>query len=472
MGEFVDYVAHDAFEGRAAGSHGGQAIAEFLASQLKQLGLKPAGTGSEYTQAFGSNYRNVLGLLEGRDPVLKDQVILVGAHFDHVGYGTSRTSRGPIGFIHNGADDNGSGTSAVLKLAEALALMAEPPKRSILFAFWDAEEIGLLGSKHWLSQPTIPLERLRLAVDIDMIGRLRDNRLVVFGTRTTYGLRRMVSEQSDGTNLWFDFSWKVQPNGDHYPFYAQGVPVLLFHTGEHDDYHRPSDKAYLINREGMQRVTRLAFQTIYELADRSESIRFREACRSEKPTDEQALLEQSQPADRFGALWMSDTASTGGVVLTWIYPDTPAERALLRTGDRIVRFAGRDIRQGQDLMNLIPTAQNPVPIVVRRSGSTEPVTLTVQLAGNPVRLGITWREDDAEPESVLLTNVLPGSPAAQADLQPGDRVLRIGSQRFNSEEKFAQLARTLPGPLELVVERKGRILHKVIQLPITIKRAA
>ena len=120
----------------------------------------------------------------------------------------------------------------------------------------------------------------------------------------------------------------------------------------------------------------------------------------------------------------------------------------------------------------MPTAQNPVPIVIQRSNSKEPLTLTVQLAGNPVRLGITWRVDDAEPQSVLLTHVLPGSPAAQADLQTGDRVLRIGTHRFDNEEDFARLARILPGPLEFVIERNGQLLHKVIQLPIATKRAA
>jgi C-terminal processing protease CtpA/Prc len=184
------------------------------------------------------------------------------------------------------------------------------------------------------------------------------------------------------------------------------------------------------------------------------------------------LLEPSQPADRFGALWMSDGAAPGGVVLTWVYPDTPAEKALLRPGDRIVRFAGYPIRHGQDLTNLLPTAQNPVSIEIHRSGSTDPLTLSLELAGNPVRLGITWRVDDAEPESVLLTHVLPGSPAAQAGLQTGDRVLRIGTNRFDSEEKFAQLARTLLGPSEFVIERNGQVLHKVIQLPIAVKRAA
>jgi hypothetical protein len=472
LGEFVDYVAHDAFEGRLAGSRGARAVAEFLAGQLKHLKLTPAGSGGDYMQPFGSGYRNVLGLLEGRDSTLKDQVIVVGGHYDHVGYGSSRTSRGPVGYIHNGADDNASGTSAVLKLAEAFSLLDERPKRSILFAFWDAEEIGLLGAKHWLSQPTIRLDRVRLAVDIDMIGRLRDDRLMVFGTRTTYGLRRLLSEESDESNLRLDFSWTIKPNGDHYPFFSHNIPVLLFHTGEHEDYHRPSDKADRINRVGMQRVTRLAFQTICELADRDDPIRFREASRTEKPNDERALLEPSQPADRLGALWMSEQGSQNGVVLTWVYPGTPADKALLRSGDRIVRFAGHDIRHGQDLTNLLPTAQNPVPIVIRRSGSDEPLPLTVQLAGNPVRLGITWRVDDAEPDSVLLTHVLPGSPAAQAGLQTGDRVLRIGSHRFDNEEKFALLARTLPGPLEFVIERNGQLLHKTIQLPIATKRAA
>ena len=157
-------------------------------------------------------------ILPGSDPKFRDQVIVVGAHYDHVGYG-GRLSLGPSGYIHPGADDNASGTAAVLELAKAFTVLSAAPKRSIVFAAWDAEEKGLLGSKYWVAHPTLPLEHVVAAVNLDMIGRLRDEHLIVFGVRSGYGWRRLLSSQNVDAGLQLDFSWSLKPNADHYPFF-------------------------------------------------------------------------------------------------------------------------------------------------------------------------------------------------------------------------------------------------------------
>ncbi len=179
-------------------------------------------------------------MLEGSDPDLKRDCILVGAHYDHVGYGTRRNSRGPWGYIHNGADDNASGVSGVLELAQAVTLLDSPPKRSILFALWDGEEKGLLGSKHWAAHPTVPLQDVVMAFNVDMIGRLRGNSVHVFGTRTARGLRRWASEANQLTDLLIDFSWELKANSDQFSFVERRIPTLMLHTGLHDEWHRPS----------------------------------------------------------------------------------------------------------------------------------------------------------------------------------------------------------------------------------------
>ncbi len=143
----------------------------------------PAAAEQGYFQDFDGASRNILGLWEGSDPALKQEVIIVGAHYDHVGYGTPSNSFGPIGRIHNGADDNASGTSGLLEIMEAIVRLEPRPRRTLLFALWDGEEKGLLGSKHWVAQPTLPLERVKLMLNMDMIGRLRDNRLEIGGSR-------------------------------------------------------------------------------------------------------------------------------------------------------------------------------------------------------------------------------------------------------------------------------------------------
>ena len=174
MFQTVDDLASPKFEGREAGSRGGRAAGDYLVEQFRKLRLQPAGKQQGYFQPFGYNYRNILVLLPGSDPLLKDQTIVVGAHYDHLGHGRPRDNN-PPGTIYPGADDNASGTSGVLELARAFSHMPHAPKRSILFICFDGEEKGLLGSKHWTAEPTVPLDRVEFMLNLDMIGALRPN---------------------------------------------------------------------------------------------------------------------------------------------------------------------------------------------------------------------------------------------------------------------------------------------------------
>jgi hypothetical protein len=474
----VRYLADDALEGREAGTAGGRKAGDYLAAQLEGLHLRGAGVDGGYFQPFG---RGFLALVEGRDPELKRQYVVVGAHYDHLGYGNKRASRGPLGQIYNGADDNGSGTSALLELAEAFTVPPAPPKRSILFAFWDAEEKGLLGSKHWVKHPTVPLKAVRVMLNADMIGRLRDERLDVFGTRSGYGWRRLLGEANRRPALELKFPWKVKRDSDHWPFWERGTPVLEFSTGMHDDYHRPSDDAERIHVEGMCRVTQLEFTVAYDLANREDVTAFRAAGRAEHDEASQGPLPALKGLldgmlgrpKRLAIDWEQRSAPEQGVWLTGVVAGSSADEAGLEPGDRIVTFAGRPIRTSDELTWAVASAASPAPLVVIRSAHEGPLELSVRLDGNPMRLGIYWRTDEAEPGAVILTYVVPGSPAAQAGLQPGDYVYQIDGHDFTDDAQFAQKARTLPGPLRLLVERGGRLRTAEIQLkPQPVRRAA
>ena len=182
-GRHVDVLADDTFEGREAGSRGGLAAGGYLVEFLRANGISPAGEDGGYYQSFDRGFRNVLAIIPGRDAELRDEYVVLGAHYDHVGYGQSHNSLGPTGRIHHGADDNASGTSGLMEVIQAFTMLPQPPRRSLLFAFWDGEEQGLLGSKHWIAHPTVPLEHIRMTFNLDMIGRLRDNRLEIYGAR-------------------------------------------------------------------------------------------------------------------------------------------------------------------------------------------------------------------------------------------------------------------------------------------------
>src|SRR5262245_16819132 len=178
---FINTLADDSLEGRETGTRGGRAAGAYLGQQFQQFHLRGGGIDGGYYQPFGGSSRNLLGWIEGSDPELKKQYVFVTAHYDHVGYGNSRTSLGGIGQIHNGADDNASGDAGVLETAKAFTVLGQAPKRSVMFALWDAEEEGLLGSKYWIAHPTVPLASIAAVINVDMIGRLRNNRVLVYG---------------------------------------------------------------------------------------------------------------------------------------------------------------------------------------------------------------------------------------------------------------------------------------------------
>lgn len=462
----IDVLADDSFEGREAGTSGGHAAGGYLVERIQRYGLKPAGDGRSYFQSFRGNCRNILAMLEGSDPVLKDQYVLVGAHYDHVGYGNRRNSFGPTGQIHNGADDNASGVAGVLEVIEGFQALGTPPRRSILFALWDGEEQGLWGSKHWVAAPTVPAEQLVFVLNADMIGHLRDQRVMVYGTRTSPGLRKMVSLCNPLTDLLLDFTWDLKANSDHHSFLAGNVPVLMLHTGLNDVYHRPSDDAHLINHQGSQEVARLLFSIALELASEPDTRRFRAAARQETPRD-LAELEKPMPPrpPRLGVTLRQ--GDSGGVYLQQVFADLPADRSGLRAGDRVVRFAGREVTRSDDLVQRIVAADSPAALLIERPGSeaSQSLELAVELDGTPLRLGISWRVDEGEPGSVLLSEVVAASPAYLAGLEVADRIYRVNGQDFADDRQFLSLVTEGYGPYQLLVERQGRLKNLTIQLP-------
>jgi Peptidase family M28/PDZ domain len=459
----VGVLADDTFEGREAGSRGNRAAGIYLVDQLKKYGMHGGGPKGSFYQT-GTSSNNILALVAGRDETLKNDVILIGAHYDHVGYGSYRNSYGPIGQIHNGADDNASGVAGLMEVAEAVSRLPEKPKRSILFVFWDAEEKGLLGSKYWVDHPSVPLNHVRLAINADMIGRLRNSRVEVFGIRTAPGLRRLVSRQNDA-GLFLDFNWDVSADSDHYTFFSRNIPFVMLHTGMHADYHRPSDDAEKINGEGLKQVARLLFGILVESAETPDLGRFRTQSRFESRAAQRSIeVALSPPPGRLGIRWDPSAAAKGNIVVAAVTPSSPADVAGLRPGDRLLTFAGRQVRDTKQFRVSVLAAKNPVPVTIERAGESAPLEKTLQLAGEPVRLGISWRTDRAEPGTVIVNRLTPGSPADLAGVRTGDHIYKICGREFGSGEEFRQLATTSPGPLVLEAETSGRV--RTIEVPL------
>ena len=460
----VAALADDTFEGRESGSRGGRAAGLYLVQQFQKFGV-PGGAKGGYYQRFGE-YTNLLAVLEGSDPELKNQFLVVGAHYDHVGYGTRRNSYGPLGYIHNGADDNASGVAGLLEVAEAFARSGSRPKRSILFCLWDGEERGLYGSKHWLDNPTVPLKQVALAFNADMIGRLGTKKLEVLGIRTAPGLRKLVSLSNDDPTLSLFFNWELKENSDHYPFVQKRIPVVMFHTGLHGDYHRPSDDVDKIDPDGMQHTARFLFRFLDRAADEPQLGNYRAQSQLEGPWTSK-LLERplAPPRGRLGLSWDEKQAANGKIIVTLVGIGSAADKAGLKPGDRIVEFAGHAITSAADIRKAVLGAKNPVTAVVERNGSAEPLKPTLELVGTPVRLGCSWRIDDAEPNALIVNRVIPGSPADEAGIRLNDRIYTAAGQGSLSTESFLALVGSTTGPLELLIESSGQPRTVKVDLP-------
>ncbi|MCA9195517.1 MAG: M28 family peptidase [Planctomycetales bacterium] len=209
--------------------------------------------------------QNVVALLPGKG-VLADEYLVVGAHYDHVGMGGRGSLAPGTVAIHNGADDNASGTVVLMEIARRISADLTPDRRSIVFIAFSAEEVGLLGSKYYVRSPRWPLESTVAMVNMDMVGRLNDNKLTVFGTGTAVGFEDLVQRH----NAAAGFALEIQQAGfgpsDHDSFYKEKIPVFHLFTGLHNDYHRPSDDVELANIPGMARIADFATGIVMELA--------------------------------------------------------------------------------------------------------------------------------------------------------------------------------------------------------------
>jgi hypothetical protein len=446
-------LASDALEGREAGTTGSRAAAAYLQTELRKIDSLKGATPTGWIQEFGS-FQNLIAVLPGSDPVLRNEIILIGAHYDHVGRGNQTNSHGPFGYIHNGADDNASGTAALLELADAFASMTPAPKRTLVFAFWDAEEMGLLGSMHWVKHPTHPLKSIRQVINIDMLGRLREGKVIVVGWRSAPGLRNRLVRQNPKGELLFHYEPKVIGDSDHYPFYLAGIPSLHLDTGKHDDYHRPSDDADKLNYPGILKMADFVFRLVEEFANEPTVPAFRrEALTELQPS--WMTARQPPPVVRLGVAFDVEQVKKDRAVVAEVTAGSAALKAGIRPGDRLVKLAHWDTGTVADLKTIVRIAENPVAVAVERPGTETLVELQVNLTGEPVRVGITWQLDDALPDSVIITNVIPDSPADRAGLKVGDVVTKLADETVNSDEEFRRHLLNDVGPLQFQVERDG-----------------
>ncbi len=323
---------------------------------------------------------NIIGYLEGTDPVLKNEVIVIGAHFDHLGYGGENSLySGKTKMIHHGADDNASGTAGVLELAEKISSNKGNLKRSYLFICFGAEEEGLLGSAYFTKSDLFSKYNIISMLNFDMIGRIGvKNNLVISGT----GSSPIWDSLLTASNTNYNFSLSLAPEGmggsDQTSFYLKNKPILFFFTGLHEDYHKPSDTYDKINSEGEAKVLDLAYDVIMSLDKMEVKPEFTGADKT-KVKNEEKKEEKKGYGKVYTGTIPDFSENVNGYKISGVNPDSPAEKAGLTGGDIIIKFGDREIKSITDYTYALGDHKpgDELEVIVMRG--TEKITMKIVL---------------------------------------------------------------------------------------------
>lgn len=370
--EDVAFLADDELEGRRTGTSGEKAAASYIAKRFNNLGLKSKGTDGFFqsftfkpkTNPHGEvkyidgdstiNGTNILGYLDNDAP----KTIIIGAHYDHLGYGGEGSLyKGEEKAIHNGADDNASGVAVMLNLASKLKKTNKG--NNYLFMAFSGEEMGLIGSNYFVKNATIDLGTVNYMLNMDMVGRLKqDSTLAVYGVGTTPIFKHVINVSNNRFKL-IEKESGVGPS-DHTSFYLNDIPVLHFFTGQHEDYHRPSDDFDKLNYEGMETISTYIYDIITDLDDNGE-LAFRKT------------KNESDNAPRFKVTLgvVPDYMFDGkGMRIDGVSEDKPAQKAGLLKGDVVIQLGELEVNDMMDYMKALSKFEkgNTTTVKVNRDG--------------------------------------------------------------------------------------------------------
>ena len=371
----VMFLSNDSLEGRQTGSEGEQKAAKYIAQRFEDLGLQPKGTNG-YFQEFSFKPKtnphqkvsytvkdgdstitgtNVVGFIDNQ----AENTVIIGAHYDHLGYGAEGSLyRGDTKEIHNGADDNASGVGVLLDLAKKLKDTNKG--NNYIFITFSGEEMGLLGSNYYAKNPTVSNDKANYMINMDMVGRLKaDSTLAVYGVGTSPIFKQTLKAHNQKFKLVQNESG-VGPS-DHTSFYNVDVPVLHFFTGQHEDYHKPTDDFDKLNYDGMSTISNYIFEVITDLNDNGK-LAFRKTKNESEET----------PRFKVGLGVIPDYLFDGeGMRIDGISEDKPAQKAGLEKGDIVVKMGDSSVTDMMSYMKVLSTFKegDKTTVVVDRNGT-------------------------------------------------------------------------------------------------------
>jgi aminopeptidase YwaD len=319
---------------------------------------------------------NVLAYLPGKT----DEYIIIGAHYDHLGYGNvDSLAPSQIGTIHPGADDNASGTAGVLELARLLAPRKGQLERGILFADFAGEELGLLGSAEWVKEPTRPLDKADAMINMDMIGRIKDEKVYVGGTGTGATFKELLDEEKSTSPFHIEYSTSGYGASDHTSFVGKKIPVLFFFSGLHADYHKPSDTWDKINAPDAAKLLDFIDDVALKIDSASERVAY-VTVKEDQPVGQVASGGGGGYGPYFGSI-PDFGQEEDGVKFSDVRPGSPAAKAGFKAGDVLVQFGDKPIHNLYDFTDAL-----------RRSKVGDVVDVQVMREGKPVKASVTLEQ--------------------------------------------------------------------------------
>ncbi|MFP4546824.1 MAG: M20/M25/M40 family metallo-hydrolase [Fidelibacterota bacterium] len=360
MMETIQYLASDELAGRGLGSDGIEKAAQFIANKFQLMGLEPGADDGSYFQKWNDiidsdgnegEVKNIIGIIPGINEKLKDESVVVCAHYDHLGFGWPDVRKGNEGKIHPGADDNASGVAVMLELAEILNGSLKP-QRTIVFVAFTAEENGLKGSQYYVDHyKKYSPKKVIGVLNLDTVGRLNDQKLMVLGSSSAREWKFMFMGAGYVTGMESEMVTSELDASDQSSFLKVGVPGVQFFTGPHQDYHKPTDTIDKIDKRGVVKVANFVKEAVVYLADREEPLTF---TGSTKP----AHASTPQTTRSASAGFMPDFRFQGkGVRIGALSPDSPAAKAELQKGDVILQIADIEVASLRDYSNELKSFQ-------------------------------------------------------------------------------------------------------------------
>ena len=352
-----------------------KSVEQAIDADLQPSSQPLAGWSAELTcdfEAIQVEVANVVGVLDGEGPRAKETVVL-GAHYDHIGWGEFGSRRRGVRAIHNGADDNASGTAAIMELARRFAARPSRPPRRMVFIAFSAEEKGLVGSRYYIEHPLFALEDTVAMLNYDMIGRMRSDELMIHGARSAAEFPDWIDQASADLGLQLKAVPRTMANGDHFGFYQRNIPAVHFFTGLTDEYHTPDDDFETLNLAGVARTVDFSERMLDRILESPERPKFVKTPNPSRPSAGVAYL----------GITPDYASGTQGVRISSVAEGSPAGKAGLQKGDEIIGFGGAEIRDMASLVGGLRSNRpgDRVKVDVRRGDGT--VSCNVTLGRTP-----------------------------------------------------------------------------------------